>query len=410
MGGAREMFSIKELYAELRSIREVARRTGHDRKTVRTSISAQELPRYKPRPPRPSTVDPFTPYLVSRIAKGVLNCNVLLGAIRALGYTGGKSILTAFVAPYRVPRAAQAGQRFETLPGPQAQVDWAYFRYEDEGGQRQTVYACVSLRSFSRFMDVEFTERMDLDTLLRCLLNAFEAGGGVPKEVLFAPMKQVVLGRNDRGEVEWHPRMADFAALVGFRPQACRPRRAQTKGKGERLIRYVRENFWPGRRFTNLADLNEQAREWCARANRRVHGTTGAVPAEQLACEPRQPVPERPRVEHLLGEARKVSRDGVVSWGGCRYGVPWPWAGAQVVVKERGAYVEIWTATGDRGIYRHPRSLLPGTVVRSPDQYAGLPLNGPIRCPEPVARRIPVPEVEGRPLAVSEALGGGEAR
>ncbi|MBE3563952.1 MAG: IS21 family transposase [Hydrogenibacillus schlegelii] len=142
-----------------------------------------------------------------------------------------------------MPRAAQAVQRFETLPGQQAQVDWAYFRDKDEGGQRQTVYAFVYLLSFSRFMYVEFTERLDMDTLFRCLLNAFEACGGVPKEVLFDNMKQVVLGRNDRGEVEWHPRMADFAALVGFRPNACRPRRAQTKGKVERLIRYVREKF-----------------------------------------------------------------------------------------------------------------------------------------------------------------------
>ncbi|CAM3617216.1 hypothetical protein AB1399_05530 [Hydrogenibacillus schlegelii] len=111
------MFYIEELYAKLRSIREVARRTGHDRKTVRKSIYAQELPRYKPRPPRPSKLDPFKPSLVSRIAEGTLNCNVLLDEIRALGYTGGKSILKAFVAQYRVPRAAQAVQRFETLPG-----------------------------------------------------------------------------------------------------------------------------------------------------------------------------------------------------------------------------------------------------------------------------------------------------
>ncbi|WP_409359805.1 hypothetical protein [Hydrogenibacillus schlegelii] len=67
------------------------------------------------------------------------------------------------------------------------------------------------------------------------------------------------------------------------------------------------------------------------------------------------------------------------------------------MVKERGAYVEIWTATGDHCIDRHPRSLLPGTVVRIPDPYAGLPLNGPVRRPEPVARRIPDPEAAGRP-------------
>ncbi|MBT9260402.1 MAG: IS21 family transposase [Clostridiales bacterium] len=284
-----------------------------------------------------------------------------------------------------------------------------YFRYEDEDGHRHTVYAFVYLLSFSRFVHVEFTERMDQDTLLMCLVNAFEASGGVPREVLFDNMKQAVLGRSPRGEVEWHPRLADFAMVVGFRPRACRPGRAQTKGKVERLIRYVRENFWPGRRFTDLADLNEQARAWCDKANRRVHGTTSQIPVEQLAKEALQPVPERERLEHLVGETRKVSRDGFVSFGGCRYGVPWSWAGAQVVVKERGPYVEIWSAAGDHLIHRHPRSLIPGSIIRIPEQYTGLPLTGPVHSLEPVARRISAPEVEVRPLAVYEAMAGGEA-
>ncbi|CAM3615796.1 HTH IS21-type domain-containing protein [Hydrogenibacillus schlegelii] len=79
------MFYMKELYAELRSIREVARRTGHDRKTVRMYIHSQERPRYRPRSPRPSKLDPFKPTLVTCIAEGMLNCNDLLDEIRALG-------------------------------------------------------------------------------------------------------------------------------------------------------------------------------------------------------------------------------------------------------------------------------------------------------------------------------------
>lgn len=248
---------------------------------------------------------------------------------------------------------------------------------------------------------------MDLDTLLQCLLDAFEACGGVPQEVLFDNMKQVVLGRDEQGLVQWHPRFADFAAQVGFRPRACRPRRAQTKGRVERVIRYVRENFWPGRRFVNIADLNEQARTWCVKANRRVHGTTQAVPAEQLAQEGLQPLPERKRVEHLLGTMRKVSRVSFVSWGGSRYGVPWQWAGSQVVVKDRGSHLEIWTAMGDQCICRHPKSLLPGATVRIPGQYDGLGLDRPAHALEPLALRVPAPEVETRPLSAYEALAGG---
>ncbi|MBT9260401.1 MAG: hypothetical protein KM310_11745 [Clostridiales bacterium] len=118
------MFDVKALYEELRSIRAVARITGHDRKTVRKIIYAQELPRYKPRPPRPSKLDPFKPYLLKRISEGVLNGSVLYAEIQAQGYTGGKTLVKDFVAPFRGVRAPKAVQRFETPPGQQAQVDW----------------------------------------------------------------------------------------------------------------------------------------------------------------------------------------------------------------------------------------------------------------------------------------------
>lgn len=110
-------------------------------------------------------------------------------------------------------------------------------------------------------------------------------------------------------------------------------------------------------------------------------------------------------MEHLLGT---VSRNGFVSWAGCRYGVPWLWAGSQVVVKDRGNHVEIWTVTGERCLCQHPRSLIPSAVMRIPNQYDGLPQNGPARALEPVARLLPAPEVEVRPLSAYKALAGDE--
>ncbi|HEY8347352.1 MAG TPA: IS21 family transposase, partial [Symbiobacteriaceae bacterium] len=110
MVGAEEMFCIKELHAKGFSIRAIARMTGHDRKTVRKYINAQCCPRYKPRPKRPSKLDPYKAYLFSRMREGMFNCNVLLEELRAQGYTGGKSILKEFVAQYRPPRGPQAVQ------------------------------------------------------------------------------------------------------------------------------------------------------------------------------------------------------------------------------------------------------------------------------------------------------------
>src|SRR5207248_6470944 len=120
-----------------------------------------------------------------------------------------------------------------------------------------------------------------LSTSLRLHEAAFAAVGGVPQTVLYDHMKTVVLGIDDRGEVQWHPGFSAFAAYWGFTPRLCRPYRPQTKGKVENGIGYVRKNFLCGRDANDLDDLSNQARRWTAEvANRRVHGTTHRLVAE----------------------------------------------------------------------------------------------------------------------------------
>ncbi len=88
----------------------------------------------------------------------------------------------------------------------------------------------------------------------------------------------VTLGRDEEGRTEWNRRMLDFALRLGFELRLCQPYRAQTKGKVESGVKYVRGNLWPSLRFTDDADLNRQALQWCdSVANRRTHGTTGRL-------------------------------------------------------------------------------------------------------------------------------------
>ena len=115
---------IKLMHSQGLSIREIAKRSGRDRKTIAKYLQCQELPKYKPRQPRPSKLDPFKDYLKSRMAEGVFNANRLFSEIKALGYSGGKTILKDFVKPFRPLQKAQAVSRFETKPGEQAQVDF----------------------------------------------------------------------------------------------------------------------------------------------------------------------------------------------------------------------------------------------------------------------------------------------
>ena len=142
----------------------------------------------------------------------------------------------------------------------------------------------------------------------------------------------------------WNQRMLDFALRVGFEARLCQPYRAQTKGKVESGVKYVRRNMWPSLRFTDDADLNRQSLEWCdTGANRRGHGTTHRVPWDMLAAESphlgreleRAPLVPYPQggPEGCPGRLRQL--------GGPRYGVHWKWGG-----KDRSGGTEAWHRGG----------------------------------------------------------------
>jgi transposase len=123
-----------------------------------------------------------------------------------------------------------------------------------------------------------------------------------------------VLERRADATIHWHPQYLDFASYYGFRPHACQPYRAQTKGKVECSIGYMRGNFWPGLRAEDLAAMNTQARGWLDTvANMRVHGTAGVVPFTRLAQEGLLPLTAKPPYDTSLLVPRQSSRDGLVS-------------------------------------------------------------------------------------------------
>ena len=187
----------------------------------------------------------------------------------------------------------------------------------DEKGRKRQMWAFVMVLSWSRSIYVEFVRRADTASFIQCHVNAFDSLGGVPRGCLYDNARVVTLGRGEEGRTEWNRRMLDFALRLGFDLKLCQPYRAQTKGKVESGVKYVRGNLWPSLRFTDDADLNRQGLEWCdAVANARVHGTTYRVPWEMLAEEQRHlgKLPDRATLAPYLREDRKVARDGFVSW------------------------------------------------------------------------------------------------
>ncbi len=403
------MDEIRAMHQQGLSITDIAELTGCDRKTVRTWLVRPGRPQYGPRAPRPSKLDPCKAYLDERLSAGVWNAVVLLRELRDRGYTGGYSILKDYLHPKRQAVRDVAVRRFETAPGQQAQVDWGHLGVLEDGERRQALSGFVFTLGHSRAMDADVATDQTLGTFLRLHEAAFEALGGIPEEMLYDHVKTVVLGTDERGDVRWHPIFLDFARYWGFRPRLCQPYRAQTKGKVESGIKYLKRSFLPGRQATSLEDLRSQLRAWVASvANVRVHGTTHQVVREAWQAEQAhlQPLVGRPPYPYVPEVRRRVARDAYVAYGANRYSVPWAAAGREVWVRELAGRVEISCA--HERIAIHPLCAGRHQVLTQPQHHQGIPFHVSLpRSPATIAIRVRSPHVEVRPLAVYEAVGTG---
>jgi transposase len=244
-----EMVMILDLHRQGLSVSAIAKATGADRKTVRKYIErGLEAPSYGPRKPRQAVIDPFTAYLRERVARyPALTGRRLYRELKELGYGGGYTAVTVFLRDVR-PGADHRGfeRRFETPPGEQAQVDFAQFQvvFTDEPTTPRIVWLFSMVLGFSRLIWARVVIHQDLPTVLRCHAAAFEAIGGVPREILYDRMKTAVVGEAETGGIVYNRALVDLARHYGFQPRACRPYRAKTKGKVERPFRYVREDFF----------------------------------------------------------------------------------------------------------------------------------------------------------------------
>jgi len=410
----RDVDEVVELKRQGLSIRAIGRLTGYDRKTINRYLAEpSSRPVYGPRAPSPGKLEPFKTYLKERLGAGVWNAAVLLRELRERNYTGGYTILKDWLHPQRRQAESLAVQRFETSPGKQAQADWGHLgTLSDEDGERK-LWGFTMTLGYSRRLFAAAATDQKLGTLLRMHEAAFYEWGVVPDEILYDRMKTVWTGVDERGEIVWNAIFLDFARYWGFTPRLCRPYRAQTKGKVESGVKYVRRNFLcglQGREPAGLIDLNGQLRWWLAEvANRRVHGTTHEQvmirwEADRAAMHPvngRQPYP------YLDDEQRKVARDAYVSWKGSRYSVPWHYAGKEVWVRDHGPSVEI-RYSAER-IAVHAPATTRHQVVTLRHHHVGIPAGNRQSAKTLIHIAQSAPVVEHRPLAAYEAVACGGA-
>ena len=237
-------------------------------------------------PPRAQLLDPYKGIIVERLAAyPKLTVRRLYEEVRAAGYPGGYSRVRDYVRLVRPSELPAPVERFETAPGHQGQVDFGTFTLP--WGRR---HALVVVLGYSRLLWLRFYSRQTMAVLIEGLERAFADFGGVPAELLVDQMRSVVLSDNREGNggLELNAEFLRFAIHWGFKTRSCRAYRAQTKGKVERPIRYLRESFFYGRTFVNDEDLNDQTEQWLERvANVRCHGTTKERPVDRFERDER---------------------------------------------------------------------------------------------------------------------------
>jgi transposase len=260
----------------------------HD--TVRSAIEADRFIRPGLQV-RPMMLDPYKG-LIGKILEEHprLRATRIFDMIRTRGYAGSAVQVRRYVGRVR-PRRTEAFLRLTTLPGEQAQVDWGNFGKIKIGSAQRSLSCFVMVLSWSRAIFARFALDQTLESFLRGHVLAFEAFGGVPREILYDNLKSVVLDRAG-DHIRFHPRLLELAGHYHLAPKPCAPYRGNEKGKVERQIQYLRHSFFAARRFTSVDDLNAQLARWTTEIAhvRRAPGHAEGRPVGALLDD------ERPRL------------------------------------------------------------------------------------------------------------------
>ena len=352
--------------------KDIAEKLGVHPKTVSRALKRGGAPG-KARKVRTGKLAPYKPTIDRLLKEGVWNAVVILREIQAEGYDGEISLVRKYVQPKRVLRASRATVRYETRPGQQMQSDWGEI-VNPIAGQQVKVRFIVNELGYSRRFHFWCTNREDAEHTYEGIIRSFEYFGGVTEEVLVDNQKSTVLQPSNQGQPRFNERFLDLADLYGFTPRACRPYRARTKGKDERMVGYIKQHFFVRyRSFESWAHLNQLAERWLREeADPRVQGTVKEVVAERFSREyPLLKSLPQQRYDTSYLEHRKVGWDGYIHVRGNRYSVPIELVNQTVVVRiclegEIRVYAE------DKLVARHLLRSVEQGWATTPEHHAAL--------------------------------------
>ena len=363
---------LRLYHAERWRIGTIAAQVGVHHTTVQRVLAQAGMP-VVTHSPRPSIADPYIPFIVETLEHYPrLRASRLYEMVRQRGYPGRPDHFRAVVARYRPKPKAEAYLRLRTLPGEQAQVDWGHFGKVTIGRAARPLMAFVIVLSWSRQIFLRFFLGQAMPCFLRGHVEAFEAWQGVPRVLLYDNLKSAVLERREDA-IRFHPTILELAAHYRFEPRPVAVARGNEKGRVERAIQYVRHSFFAARTWSDLDDLNAQARAWsdgiaadrrCPEDKTRTVRDAFTEERPRLLALPGDPFPDGERVEVSVGKTPYVRFDRN------DYSVPHDRVRRTLVVLASETTVRV--LDGEEVLAAHARSYDRGAQIEDPAHVAGL--------------------------------------
>lgn len=352
--------------------KDIAEELGIHPRTVSRALQRGSEP-VRNRKKRSSKLDAYKPQIDQLLEEGVWNAVVILREIEAQGYEGKSTILRDYIQPKRKLRQKKATVRFETAPGEQLQTDWGEIITEI-GGEETKVRFIVNTLGYSRRFHFWCSPSLDAEHTYEGLIRSFEYFGGVTHEVLVDNQKTAVLSHRVGEAVQFNPRFMDLARHYDFIPRACKPYRARTKGKDERMVGYIKQHFFVRyRSFDSWEHLNQLAEQWLRHeADVRVHGTLKQVVQQRFEQEyPHLQALPTVRYDTAYIDHRRVGWDAYIDVRGNRYSVP-DYLSGQTVRIRIGLDDNLRVYNGDDLVAHHRLQTADSGWVTVPDHHQQL--------------------------------------
>ena len=359
---AQAIAEMEEIFGKFSSIEdinlaELSRRTSLSRSKLRClkANGFRDTPHGLVGQRREQILDGYTAVLDSLLRSGVSNSSVCMERLQSMGFQGSLSTVKRYIAAHKnlIPAKRQQiapqgnrGRRYTTSPGEAYQMDWGFTDVLDYNNYtfRVACFAMICHHCGQRY--IEFFPNARQENLFIGMIHAFQYMG-IPRFVLTDNMKSVVLRRDMDGHPIWQKDYENFMKTVGFETKLCKPRHPFTKGKVERLVRFVKDNFLVDRVFSNITDLNWQALDWCNHQNNLYHRATASVPQQvhMTNCVVQlHELPKTDAIRFYLCPERKISFDGFVNYEGRRFGVPYSYSGKTARISRSGDTLYIYSA------------------------------------------------------------------